>query len=63
VVDEVDASMLGVLRRAVPATTGNTRRLASLGPLLTGLQAASLVRMAPCSRPAVWGSSRCVEIR
>jgi fatty-acyl-CoA synthase len=31
--------MLAVLRRAVPATTGNTRRLASLGPLLDGLQA------------------------
>jgi fatty-acyl-CoA synthase len=39
VVDEVDADMLAVLRRAVPATTGNTRRLASLGPLLGGVQA------------------------
>src|SRR6516162_2780915 len=39
VVDEVDADMLAVLRRAVPATTGNTRRLASLGPLLDGLPA------------------------
>jgi fatty-acyl-CoA synthase len=39
VVDEVDADMLAVLRRAVPATTGNTRRLASLGPLLNGIQA------------------------
>jgi fatty-acyl-CoA synthase len=39
VVDEVDADMLAVLRRAVPATTGNTRRLATLGPLLNGLQA------------------------
>jgi fatty-acyl-CoA synthase len=39
VVDEVDADMLSVLRRAVPATTGNTRRLASLGPLLNGVQA------------------------
>jgi fatty-acyl-CoA synthase len=39
VVDEVDADMLAVLRRAVPATTGNTRRLASLGPPLAGLQA------------------------
>ncbi|OSC39112.1 long-chain fatty acid--CoA ligase [Mycobacterium decipiens] len=39
IVDEVDADMLAVLRRAVPATTGNTRRLASLGPLLNGLQA------------------------
>jgi fatty-acyl-CoA synthase len=39
VVDEVDADMLAVLRRAVRATTGNTRRLAALGPLLAGLQA------------------------
>src|SRR4029077_19532735 len=39
VVDEVDADMLAVLRRAGPATTGNTRRLASLGPLLNGMQA------------------------
>jgi fatty-acyl-CoA synthase len=39
VVDEVDADMLAVLHRAVPATTGNTRRLASLGPLLDGMQA------------------------
>jgi fatty-acyl-CoA synthase len=39
VVDEVDADLLAVLRRAVPATIGNTRRLASLGPLLDGLEA------------------------
>jgi fatty-acyl-CoA synthase len=39
VVDEVDSDMLAVLRRAVPATTGNTRRLATLGPLLNGIQA------------------------
>jgi fatty-acyl-CoA synthase len=39
VVDEVDADLLGALRRAVPATKGNTRRFASLGPLLTGLEA------------------------
>jgi fatty-acyl-CoA synthase len=38
VVDEVDADLLGALRRAVPATKGNTRRLASLGPLLDGLE-------------------------
>ena len=36
VVDEVDADLLAALRRAVPATKGNTRRLASLGPLLQG---------------------------
>jgi fatty-acyl-CoA synthase len=39
VVDEVDADLLAVLRRAVPATIGCTRRLASLGPLLDGLEA------------------------
>jgi fatty-acyl-CoA synthase len=39
VVDEVDADLLAALRRAVPVTKGNTRRLASLGPLLEGLQA------------------------
>jgi fatty-acyl-CoA synthase len=39
VVDEIDADLLGALRRAVPATKGNTRRLASLGPLLKGLEA------------------------
>ncbi|MDT7767620.1 MAG: fatty-acyl-CoA synthase, partial [Mycobacterium sp.] len=31
VVDEVDADLLAALRRAVPASRGNTRRLASLG--------------------------------
>jgi fatty-acyl-CoA synthase len=39
VVDEVDADLLAALRRAVPATKGNTRRLASLGPLLKGIEA------------------------
>lgn len=39
VVDQVDADMLAVLRRAVPASSGNTRRLASLGPLLDGIEA------------------------
>ncbi|AKN16312.1 long-chain-fatty-acid--CoA ligase [Mycobacterium haemophilum DSM 44634] len=39
VVDEVDADLLAALRRAVPATKGNTRRLASLGPLLHGIEA------------------------
>jgi fatty-acyl-CoA synthase len=38
VTDQVDADMLAVLHRAVPATTGNVRRLATLGPALTGLQ-------------------------
>ncbi|WP_123029221.1 fatty acyl-AMP ligase [Mycolicibacterium stellerae] len=38
-VDEVDADLLTVLRRAVPATHGRTRRFASLGRLLKGLEA------------------------
>jgi fatty-acyl-CoA synthase len=39
VVDEVDADLLAALRQAVPTSRGNTRRLASLGPLLEGLEA------------------------
>ena len=39
VVDEVDADLLAVLGQAVPAAKGNTRRLATLGPLLDGLEA------------------------
>ncbi|MCB0931819.1 MAG: fatty acyl-AMP ligase [Mycobacterium sp.] len=39
VVDEVDADLLAALRRAVPATKGNVRRLATLGPLLQDLEA------------------------
>ena len=38
VVDEVDADLLAALRQAVPSTKGNTRRLASLGPLLEGIE-------------------------
>ena len=38
-VDEVDADLLAVLHRAVPATRGNTRRLATLGRLPKGLEA------------------------
>ena len=37
VVDEVDADLLAVLRRAVPVKHGPTTRLATLGPLLPGL--------------------------
>ncbi|ORV93789.1 long-chain fatty acid--CoA ligase [Mycobacterium interjectum] len=39
VVDEVDADLLAVLHRAVPASKGKTRRLATLGRLLKGLDA------------------------
>ena len=38
VVDEVDADLLAVLHRAVPATRGHTRRLVSLGRPLQGLE-------------------------
>ena len=39
VVDEVDADLLAALRQAVPSSKGNTKRLATLGPLLTDLEA------------------------
>jgi fatty-acyl-CoA synthase len=39
VVDEVDADLLSVLHRAVPATRGRTRRLVCLGRPLQGLEA------------------------
>jgi fatty-acyl-CoA synthase len=39
VVDEIDADLLAVLHRAVPATKGNTRRLVALGQPIDGLQA------------------------
>ncbi len=38
VVDEIDADLLVVLHRAVPATKGHTRRLVSLGKPLDGLE-------------------------
>jgi fatty-acyl-CoA synthase len=38
VVDEVDADLLAVLRRAVPANRGHTRRLVCLGRPLPGIQ-------------------------
>jgi fatty-acyl-CoA synthase len=37
-VDEVDADLLAVLHRAVPASRGHTRRLVSLGRPLEGLE-------------------------
>ncbi|HXO83411.1 MAG TPA: fatty acyl-AMP ligase, partial [Mycobacterium sp.] len=39
IVDEVDADLLALLHRAVPASRGKTRRLASLGRPLKGLEA------------------------
>jgi fatty-acyl-CoA synthase len=39
VVDEVDADLLAALRQAVPSSKGNTRRLATLGPLLRDIEA------------------------
>jgi fatty-acyl-CoA synthase len=38
-IDEVDADLLAALRRAVPASKGNTRRLATLGRVLQGVEA------------------------
>lgn len=38
-IDEVDADLLAALHRAVPATKGKTRRLATLGRVLQGLEA------------------------
>ncbi|MCV7373443.1 fatty acyl-AMP ligase [Mycolicibacterium arabiense] len=38
VVEEVDADLLAVLHRAVPATKGHTRRLVSLGKPLKGIE-------------------------
>ena len=38
-VDEIDADLLSLLHRAVPATKGNTRRLVSLGKPIDGLEA------------------------
>lgn len=38
IVDEIDADLLAVLHRAVPATTGRTRRLVCLGRPLQGIQ-------------------------
>ena len=38
IVDKVDADLLAVLHRAVPASRGNTRRLVSLGRPLQGLE-------------------------
>jgi fatty-acyl-CoA synthase len=38
VVDEVDANLLSVLHRAIPMTGGHTRRLATLGRPLQGLE-------------------------
>ncbi len=39
VVDEVDADLLAVLHRAIPASRGKTRRLATLGRPLKGMEA------------------------
>jgi fatty-acyl-CoA synthase len=39
VVDQIDADLLAVLHRAIPATKGRTRRLACLGRPLQGMEA------------------------
>jgi fatty-acyl-CoA synthase len=51
VVDEVDADLLAMLHRAVPASRGKTRRLASLGRPLKGLEA-RIVDRDGCALPA-----------
>jgi fatty-acyl-CoA synthase len=51
VVDEVDADLLALLHRAVPASRGKTRRLASLGRPLKGLEA-RIVDYDGCALPA-----------
>lgn len=38
-VDEIDADLFAVLNRAIPAARGNTRRFATLGRLLGGMEA------------------------
>jgi fatty-acyl-CoA synthase len=51
IVDEVDTDLLAALHRAVPASSGNTTRFATLGPLLNGLEARivdALGRVLPC---------------
>jgi fatty-acyl-CoA synthase len=51
VVDEVDADLLALLHRAVPASRGKTRRLASLGRPLKGLET-RIVDYDGCALPA-----------
>lgn len=58
VVDEVDADLIAVLHRAVPATRGHTRRLVSLGRPLPGLELRIVARTVACSPRAASGSSR-----
>ena len=58
-IDEIDADLLAVLHRAVPATKGKTRRLATLGRLLQGWRRASSTKTATFCPPARSASSRC----
>lgn len=62
-VDEVDADLLAALHRAVPATRGNTRRLASLGPLLDGIEIRIVDEHGAVLPPAGSGSSSCAASR
>ncbi len=55
-VDEVDADLLAVLHRAVPTTKGKTRRLATLGQVLDGLQARIVDEDCALLRPAASAS-------
>ena len=60
VVDEVDADLLAVLHRAVPATKGNTRRLVTLGRPLQGLEVRVVDEDGSMLRRA---ASACIQVR
>ena len=59
-VDEVDADLLASLHRAVPTSTGKTTRLATLGPLLAGLEARVIDEMGDVMPPRAVGV---IEVR
>ena len=63
VVTRVDTDLLAALRRAVPATKGNTRRLASLGPLLKDLEARIVDEGRQRAARAASASSSCAASR
>ena len=62
-VDEVDADLLAMLHRAVPASRGKTRRLASLGRPLKGLEVRIVDQSGAVMPLAVSASSTCVANR
>ncbi len=60
VVDEVDADLLATLHLAVPACSGKTTRLTTLGPLLTGLEARVIDELGDVMPPRAIGV---IEVR